>query len=105
MFVECAGLVIVWTLGAADAGDDGGQQQQGGDHHRQPDHGDHAGPGPRLRPLVTGLGAAVAVEGGAAAVEADLARPRPGLARTEEAVVPDAENVRVAGTILGPDQS
>lgn len=105
MFVECAGLVIVGTLGAADAGDDGGQQQQGGDHHRHPDHRDHAGPGPRLRALVTGLGAAVAMQGGAAAVEASLPRPAPGLARAEEAAVPHAEDVSVAGAVLRPDQS
>ena len=101
MFVKCAGLVIVGTLGAADAGDDGGEEQQSGDHHRHPDHRDHTDPGPRLRDLVTGLGAAVAVEGGAAAVEAGLPRS----ARAEEAAVPDAEDVRVAGAVLRPDQS
>ena len=98
LFVECAGLVVVGTLGAADAGDDGGEQQQGGGHHRDPD--DRGDAGPRLLGLVTsrGLGAAVAVEPGAAAVEARLPGPR--LAPAEEPGVPDAEDVRVARAVL-----
>ena len=101
LFVKCAGLVIVRTLGAADAGDDGGEEEQGGDYHRHPDHRDHTEPGPRLRDLVTGLSAAIAVQGGAAAVEASLPRP----ARAEEAAVPHTEDVRVAGAVLRPYQS
>ena len=104
LFVECAGLVIVGALRAADAGDDGREQQQCGGHHRHPDHRDYAGAGPRVRALVPGLGAAIAVEGGAAAVDG-VPRPTPGHARTEEAAVPHAEDVSVAGAILRPDQS
>ena len=107
LFVECAGLVIVGALRAADAGDDGREQQQCGGHHRHPDHRDHAGAGPRVRTLVPGLGAAVAVEGGAAAVDG-VPRPTPGHAsghaRTEEAAVPHPEDVRVARAELRPDQ-
>ena len=42
LLLEGAGLVVVGTLGAADAGHDGGQQQEGDQRHPRPHRPRHA---------------------------------------------------------------
>ena len=95
--VEDAGLVVVGALRAAHTGDDRGHQEEGGDgHHDGDDQCDAAGLQRLVKDLVL-LGAAVFVVGSAAAQHLVVGST---LAGAEEAIVPDTENVSVAGTEL-----
>ena len=100
--VEIAGLVVVWTLRAAETGDDGGHQQEGGDHHHGgDDQGDAAGLHQLVQDQVL-LGAAVFVYLVATAEHIIVGGA---MAGTEESLVPDPQNIRVSATVLRPHQS